>query len=253
MFSANIGRFQVRFAQSKADVAAAQALRFRCFRQGRTTPGLDQDEFDSRCQHVLISKLGSTTPVCCFRLLKLETAKDIATSYAAQFYDLANFQKNAAPAVEMGRFCMLPGLADPDVLRIAWGVLARYIDENKVKTLFGCSSFAGTNAGNYDQAFALLNRKYLGDAHLRPQQKAPEVIAFGPTQERFDLRRATKNLPPLLRSYLAVGGWVSDHAVVDRDLDTMHVFTGLAIDAIPPKRAEMLRAVLDNPAAEQPT
>ena len=52
-----------------------------------------------------------------------------------------------------------------------------------------------------------------------------------------DARRAMLTMPPLLRSYLAMGGWVSDHAVVDRDLDTLHVFTGLEIGAIPPARA----------------
>jgi L-ornithine Nalpha-acyltransferase len=51
-------------------------------------------------------------------------------------------------------------------------------------------------------------------------------------------------MPPLLRSYLAMGGWVSDHAVVDRDLNTLHVFTGLEIRAIPEARARrLLRAV----------
>ena len=36
-------------------------------------------------------------------------------------------------------------------------------------------------------------------------------------------------MPPLLRTYLLMGGWVSDHAVVDRHMDTLHVFTGLEI------------------------
>ena len=49
-------------------------------------------------------------------------------------------------------------------------------------------------------------------------------------------------MPPLLRSYLVMGGWVSDHAVVDNDLNTLHVFTGLEISAIPPGRARLLRA-----------
>ena len=30
-----------------------------------------------------------------------------------------------------------------------------------------------------------------------------------------------------------MGGWVSDHAVVDRQMNTLHVFTGLEIAAIP--------------------
>ena len=49
-------------------------------------------------------------------------------------------------------------------------------------------------------------------------------------------------MPPLLRSYLAMGGWVSDHAVVDPVLRTMHVFTGVEIGTIPPARQRLLRA-----------
>ena len=50
-----------------------------------------------------------------------------------------------------------------------------------------------------------------------------------------------QRMPPLLRSYLAMGGWVSDHAVVDRDLDTLHVFTGFEVRAIPEARVRALR------------
>jgi L-ornithine Nalpha-acyltransferase len=50
-------------------------------------------------------------------------------------------------------------------------------------------------------------------------------------------------MPPLLRSYLMMGGWVSDHAVIDRQMGTHHVFTGLQIAAIPAGRARLLRAL----------
>ena len=56
-------------------------------------------------------------------------------------------------------------------------------------------------------------------------------------------RNATLKMPPLLRTYLIMGGWVSDHAVVDRQMNTLHVFTGLEIGAIPPARKKLLRAV----------
>ena len=45
-------------------------------------------------------------------------------------------------------------------------------------------------------------------------------------------------------TYLAMGGWVSDHAVVDRDLHTLHVFTGVEIARIPAARARLLRALV---------
>ncbi len=40
-----------------------------------------------------------------------------------------------------------------------------------------------------------------------------------------------------------MGGWVSDHAVVDQQMNTLHVFTGVEIGAIPPARKRLLRAV----------
>ena len=51
-------------------------------------------------------------------------------------------------------------------------------------------------------------------------------------------------VPPLLRSYLAMGGWVSDHLVVDRDLGTLHVFAGLEVRAVPVARALALRRLV---------
>ncbi len=58
-----------------------------------------------------------------------------------------------------------------------------------------------------------------------------------------DARSGLAALPPLLRTYLGMGGWVSDHAVIDRDLDTLHVFTAVEIAKIPPARARALRAI----------
>ena len=79
----------------------------------------------------------------------------------------------------------------------------------------------------------------------RPGEKAAQVIRFGtgPEMRACDMARALETLPPLLRTYLAMGGWVSDHAVVDRDMGTLHVFTGLEISAIPAARARALRQI----------
>jgi putative hemolysin len=69
--------------------------------------------------------------------------------------------------------------------------------------------------------------------------KFPALV--GPVADR---RAALAALPPLLRTYLSMGGWVSDHAVVDRALDTLHVFTCVEVDRVPPARAASLRAVV---------
>ncbi len=94
-------------------------------------------------------------------------------------------------------------------------------------------------------ALTMLAARHLAPKRWLPRVKAPNVFRFAQRLRRRtpDAKRAMLGMPPLLRTYLMMGGWVSDHAVVDRDLNTLHVFTGLEIRAIPPARARLLRGV----------
>lgn len=250
-------RYRVRLAQDEADLQATEGLRHRCFRQvpgqetGAAIPS-DRDAFDNRCQHVLIEaldKVAGTEPalVASFRLLLLPDGGGIEDSYSAQYYDLTALRAYPAPMLELGRFCIHPDLAPraedgAEVLRLAWGELTRWVEAHQVGMLFGCSSFRGTDAATYRDTFALLRAGHLAPETWAPGRRAGEIIGFaeGPTHDA-DRKQGLKRMPPLLRSYLAMGGWVSDHAVVDRDLGTLHVFTGLEIASVPPERARLLR------------
>ena len=87
----------------------------------------------------------------------------------------------------------------------------------------------------------MLRERHLAPPRWRSRAKAPEVFPFARLTGSPDAGRARAEMPPLLRSYLMMGGWVSDHAVMDRQLNTMHVFTGLEVRSIPPARARTLR------------
>jgi L-ornithine Nalpha-acyltransferase len=238
------GRYAARLAENDADVTAAQALRHLCFVVGAgrmpLPDGLDRDGFDPICKHVLVED-GFRRLVACFRLLPLASGAEIGRSYAAQYYDLTGLREFAGPVVEMGRFCVHPGVRDPDVLRVAWGAVTRFVDAAGVELLFGCSSFAGIEPGIYRDAFGLLQLRHLAPDCWRPGVKADDIVRFGDAVP--DRRQALLTMPPLLRTYLGMGGWVSDHAVVDRAMNTLHVFTGVEIAAIPVARARALRAV----------
>lgn len=241
MAGQNRGRHRARLARSAADAQAAQKLRAEVFR-GVPVVGADADRFDAEAEHILVEDTRTGQLVCCFRLLRFESGAEIARSYSAQFYDLAGLARQRGPMLEMGRFCVAPGVASTDVLRVAWGALAGYIDTHRVAFVFGCSSFGGTEADRYLDAFALLRERHLAPGRWLPRVKAPDVFRFARQLRlrRPDLRAATRAMPPLLRTYLAMGGRVSDHAVIDRDLGTLHVFTGLEIGTVPPGRAHLL-------------
>lgn len=236
------GRFVARFDDGPSDIRAAQALRHRCFRGG---DGLDEDAFDSLCRHILIEDRTSGALMGCFRLMPLKNGTRISESYSAQYYELSALKDYDAPMIEMGRFCIAPDAKDgADILRVAWGAMTRYVDREGVGMLFGCSSFQGTDAEQYFDTFAMLRDRHLAPKRWLPRVKAPKVFRFAQRLRRKpDAKRAMGAMPPLLRTYLLMGGWVSDHAVVDHDLNTLHVFTGLEIGAVPPNRARLLRAV----------
>ncbi|NIZ14399.1 GNAT family N-acetyltransferase [Phaeobacter sp. HF9A] len=234
------GRYRARLAHSPADLAAAQALRTLCFR----TPQIDSDAFDANCAHVLVEDKRNDALVCCFRMLVLQGGAEVARSYSAQYYDLSALEGFEGRMIEMGRFCIHPAWTDPDILRLAWGAMTTYVDQNDVQMLFGCASFAGTETKDYLDAFAMLKHRHLAPKRWLPRVKAQNVFRFAARLRRKpDAKKAMLRMPPLLRSYLMMGGWVSDHAVVDTHMNTLHVFTGLEIGAIPPARKRLLRAV----------
>ncbi len=236
------GRYRTRLAESAADVQAAQGLRALAFRGD--PQGLDADAFDKCCDHMLIEDVASGALVCCFRFLPLASGAEIDQSYSAQFYELSALRDMQGPMVEMGRFCIHPDWNDPNILRLAWGAMTAYVDAQGVELLFGCASFAGTDARSYYDAFAMLKHRHLAPKRWLPRVKAPNVFRFAARLRRKpDLKKGMLRMPPLLRTYLMMGGWVSDHAVIDAQMNTLHVFTGVEIQAIPPARKRLLRAV----------
>jgi len=60
----------------------------------------------------------------------------------------------------------------------------------------------------------------------------------------FDIKKTNADMPPVLITYLLMGGWVNNHAVIDRDLNTIHVFTAVDIKAIPQARKRFLRPLV---------
>lgn len=235
------GRYEVRVASGSDDLADAQALRTLAFR----TEDTDRDSFDEVCAHILVHDRQTGRLVCCFRILVLEDGKDLCRCYSAQYYGLSGLESYEGRMAELGRFCIHPDHSgDPDILRVAWGAMTTFVDDNGIGMLFGCSSFAGTETAGYLDAFAMLKHRHLGPKRWLPRVKAPDVFRFAARLRRKpDAKKAMMMMPPLLRTYLMMGGWVSDHAVVDRKMNTLHVFTGLEVGAIPPARKRLLRAV----------
>lgn len=219
------GRWRARLVPL-AEAGAALDLRARAFRGGAA----DGDAFDAEARHLLIEdedEDGGGIAGCA--RLTVQADEAILRGYTAAFYDLAGFARAFPVVLEVGRVALSPGMSDPEVPRLLLAILACVVEAEGIAALYGCASFPPDGAG-----MARLAGAVAPDA-WRPAPKAAEVMA---------LTGLPGALPPLLRAYLTLGAGVSDHAVVDRDLGTTHVFAALPIAAIPPARARLLTGML---------
>ena len=230
---ATMSRSRARLATTAADHARVRALRAAAFRGGAD----DADGHDPRCRHLLVDRDGGA--VATARIAIYATGREIAGSYAALRYDLGPLSRRPGPMIEIGRVCAAPGPLDPDTIRALWGGVARIALAEGAGFLFGCTSFPGADPAPHRRALAWLARNAVAPADWAPGRMSPDAVPLD--DGRTDPHPA--GVPPLLRSYIAMGGRVSDHAVPDPELGTLHVFTGVDVTGIPPARRKSLLAL----------
>lgn len=235
----DIAGLHLRLAVTGDDLAQVQALRAARFLPGSGT-ARDEDQFDRQSLHlVVIDPAQPDAPLrATARLRLLSDAPQILGSYTGQFYDLSRLARSGLRCLEIGRICRAAEADAQDLPRALLAGLTDLACATQADVLMGCASFHEADPARHAGALAKLKRAHIGPEALRPGRRAPEVIEF-PEGGATDVRQ----IPSLLRLYLSLGGWVSDHAVRDAALDTLHVFTAVEVDKIPDSRRRMLEAL----------
>ena len=233
-------KFEIEPALKPADIKEAQAFRYKAFGLVNES-GLDKDEYDQKFNHIVIRDRQHRKVVGYFRYTFYASGSRVQAGYSAAHYDLRTLERFDKPALEVGRVCTDPFYNDPDILRLVWAYLAQFVEKRNIGFVFGCTSFEGTDYVKYIDCFTVLRERYLGPKNLLPSTKSPYVLKFAKKiRSDVNLKIAMMKMPPLLRAYLLMGGWVSDHAVIDYKLNTLHVFTGLEVSKIPPAKKRFL-------------
>ncbi len=233
-----LGQLQIAAARNAAERLKALALRAVIFRGDRAKQD-DQDAFDPHCLHLMVSVRGTEELLATARLRLLDGRAAIETSYSAQFYDLSPLARERRRLLEIGRLCLRPDhRANPDILRALLAGIARAAHSSGAQLLIGCTSFPGADPREHAPALSHLARDHLGPAHLRPGRRSGRIVDL--VSLASEMQPEAADMPGLLRLYLGLGAWVSDHAVRDLDLDTLHVFTAVDLSTLPSRRVRLL-------------
>jgi len=242
------GSLQVRLAGSAADIDAAQALRYRIFyeRMGaRPLPGMEQDrrdrdQFDAICDHLLVLDhsrgTGLDAVVGTYRLIRRDAAAQLGTFYSAAEYDIAPLIAYPGEILELGRSCVDAGYRARPVMQLLWSGIAAYVFHYDIALMFGCASLPGTEPNLLAVPLSYLYHHHLAPPALRARALPERYVEMRRLDvSAIDPVRTLAGLPPLIKGYLRLGGFVGDGAVIDEQFNTTDVCIVVKTDLVTEK------------------
>jgi L-ornithine Nalpha-acyltransferase len=239
------GNLGVRIASTAEEIDAAQALRYRVFYQemgAEPSPEAasshrDRDEFDQVADHLLVVDHaigeGPQSVVGTYRLIQREAADSVGRFYSADEYDIRPIMDFPGSVLELGRSCVDAQYRGRAVMQLLWRGIAAYVALHGIDLMFGCASLNGTDPDALAAELTYLYGHHLAPPALRPRalpERYVEMRRLDPTA--FDPRRASQSLPPLIKGYLRLGGFVGDGAVIDTQFNTVDVAIVVKTDLI---------------------
>jgi len=242
------GPLQVRLAETAADIDAVQALRYRIFYESlgaRPLPEMlrrrrDFDRFDHGCDHLLVldhgNGRGSNAVVGTYRMLRRAAARRLGGFYSAGEYDIRPLVAHQGEILELGRSCVDAAYRQRPVMQLLWNGIAAYVFHYDVTLMFGCASLPGTDPDALATPLSYLHYYHLAPSALRPRALNERYIDMHRLSiGAIDPGRALVALPPLIKGYLRLGGFVGEGAVIDEQFNTTDVCILVKTDLVTAK------------------
>jgi len=225
----------VRLAETDEDIAAIQRLRYDVFvkETGSDGPGVDHDagletdEFDNAADHLMLIDTAASARdqvVGTYRLMTRQHADKAGGFYAAREFTLTNLENQPGGILELGRSCIARDYRGGTGLLHLWQGIGAYVADKDIDVLFGTASFWGTQVAQHAAALRYLFENALAPESLQVTARAPEAVDLAQLQDVSQERRAAMlQMPALIKSYLRLGGVVSNSAYIDHAFNTVDV------------------------------
>jgi putative hemolysin len=225
-------RFWVGLAVDDVEVAEAQHLRHRVFAEemGARLPtahlGLDIDNFDAYCDHLIVRDRDNGEVVGTYRILSPSQARKAGGYYSEQEFDLARFHHLRPRMAELGRSCVHPDYRSGAVIALLWSGLADYMSRHGHDHIIGCASIPMADGGYVAaKVYEKLIEKYLSPIEWRvnPRNRLP-LESLSASVDAL--------LPPLIKGYVRLGAWVCGEPSWDPDFNTADLLMMLPMERL---------------------
>ena len=242
------GDFEVRLAQTAAEIEAAQALRYRVFYEEMAAQssdemkaiGRDFDPFDEVCDHLLVLDRrrgeGPEGIVGTYRLIRRSAAAKMGRFYSSAEYDIQKMIDYPGEVLELGRSCIARDARNTATMQMLWRGIALYAYHYNIQVMFGCASIPGIDPIQHAQALSYLYHNHLAPPEIRVRALPHRYVKMDMLEAgSYDTRKAMARVPPLIKGYLRLGGFVGDGAVIDREFNSTDVFITVKTELVTEK------------------
>lgn len=233
--------YLVSLAQSRNEVREAQQLRYQVFSEeyGAVFWGsereLDEDQFDSYCDHIVVRDRQSARVVGTYRVLLPEQARRAGGYYSQHEFFLTRLQKQLGELVELGRSCVHPDHRSGAVIMLLWKAIAKYMNLHRCRYVIGCVSVSMRDGGVLAAS--------LWDRYQNSHRIDGILEAFPKNRLPLDqitrLENATE--PPLMEAYLKIGAVICSEPSWDQDFNTADFLMLLDFAEMNPRFARHFR------------
>lgn len=232
---------RVIWARNQDEVRLAQRLRYEVFvkemgahldaRLPHQTKGLDQDEFDDYCEHLLVRDMTQDKVVGTYRLLPPLQAKRLGGTYTETLFDLTRLRNLRSRMVELGRSCVHPDYRSGGTIMLLGGAIFKFMADNRFDIMVGCASIPMSmpSTRHGDVAASVWHR--VSKTHMAP----PSHQVF--PRKLLPLEHLNGGLaiepPPLISAYLRMGAKVLGAPAWDPVFNTADLPIMARLDDLP--------------------
>lgn len=225
-------RFLVKLAESEEEVKAAQRLRYEVFNQEQkrglkdaALGGIDVDEFDEYCLHLLVKEKNSDKIIGTYRAQMGETAIAAKGFYTSREFDIKGLDKIADRCLELGRSCVSPEYRHGAVIALLWNAISEILIRSGMTYMLGCVSLETTDPRigwalhEYLMELNHLDRKI--KAIPRSEFRLERPLLSDISKTLSDLSALRKHIPPLLKAYIRIGATICGEPALDEEFGTI--------------------------------
>jgi putative hemolysin len=159
--------FLVKLAENHEEVEKAQRLRYEIFNleqerglKNAEKYGIDFDEFDEHCLHLLVLEKCSGNIIGTYRAHLGCIADSTKGFYSSREYEIHGLYKFADKCIELGRTCVSAEHRSGSAIALLWGAITELLVRANLRYMLGCVSLEETDPRIGWALHEYISRKY---------------------------------------------------------------------------------------------